>query len=250
MVRQLKQGVRHLEIDAWFETNLREWHVFHHFPDPISNGPPLLSQQLQEIAAWARANPAVAPTWISLDIKGCYRGMCGLPVKFSSLDNEDPNVGFEALQVADTAVKHNFGDLAVCVGELRRGDTCIQTGVKNHGWPTAKSLAGRFFFTVAESCWRADDDTSVLLKKGRFNNGVFDPQTVFFEAGEPEKAIQIVQEGYICRSLLFIHDSDHVNVDQGRFGDLLHAGVQFIATNCMKRVLDSDEYNNRVATIQ
>jgi len=166
LVHQLEQGVRHLEIDAWFELNSREWQMFHHLPDPLSNGPRLVAAQLQLIAQWAQQHSAASPVWISLDVKGLYKtGCCGVPIKFSSLDDEDPNTGFEALEILEGLVKQHFGDLAVCVGELRRGAGCLRDGVKEHGWPTLHSLAGRFFFTVAESCWRADDDSGVILKK-------------------------------------------------------------------------------------
>ena len=44
------------------------------------------------------------------------------------------------------------------------------------------------------SCWRADDDSSVILKKARLNDDrVFDGDAVFYETCEPEKAQQIVQ---------------------------------------------------------
>ena len=43
------------------------------------------------------------------ELYGCVQGLyttgcCGVPIKFSSLDDEDPNTGFEALEILEGVV--------------------------------------------------------------------------------------------------------------------------------------------------
>ena len=42
ILSQLKLGLRHVEIDAWYERSTSSWKVFHEFVDPLTNETPSL----------------------------------------------------------------------------------------------------------------------------------------------------------------------------------------------------------------
>ena len=88
------------------------------------------------------------------------------------------------------------------------------------------------------------DDCSVLFRKGRYDGQAFEECVVFYEeSSNIEKARQIVEAGFICRSCVLTHDEDHPT-DLDKLDRLLDVGVQYIATNSLGGVIEFEPYRH------
>eukprot|EP00658_Telonema_sp_P-2_P005271 TRINITY_DN11975_c0_g1_i2.p1 TRINITY_DN11975_c0_g1~~TRINITY_DN11975_c0_g1_i2.p1 ORF type:complete len:155 (-),score=31.16 TRINITY_DN11975_c0_g1_i2:52-516(-) len=104
---------------------------------PLSNGPELVAEQLQQIAAWSHQYPGTTkhePVWVSLDVKGLYHSCCcgsKLPRGgWHESDAADPAECESAMWAAERMIQGFFGDKAVSVQDLRRGCHSVRAGLQ------------------------------------------------------------------------------------------------------------------------
>eukprot|EP00658_Telonema_sp_P-2_P005270 TRINITY_DN11975_c0_g1_i1.p1 TRINITY_DN11975_c0_g1~~TRINITY_DN11975_c0_g1_i1.p1 ORF type:complete len:255 (-),score=37.06 TRINITY_DN11975_c0_g1_i1:95-859(-) len=220
---------------------------------PLSNGPELVAEQLQQIAAWSHQYPGTTkhePVWVSLDVKGLYHSCCcgsKLPRGgWHESDAADPAECESAMWAAERMIQGFFGDKAVSVQDLRRGCHSVRAGLQASGWPSIQELRGRFFFTSACVPGPSNPESVILVKsRWRQESPGQEPDACFYEAREVKVAREIVEAGFICRACLLIHDGDHEQ-DGDQFNKLRNVGVQYIATNCLQTVLEMNLVQNPV----
>lgn len=250
IIEQLEDGIRHVEIDIWFNMDTRHWEIFHHFPDPLVNVGTSVEAALRSISDWSLRNAEHVPVWICFDLKGAYSplGCQALATVLASSVEDDEHLPDGAIKIAEQLVDRVFGDRAVSTVDLQREAPCLRDAIKEYGWPTQRELAGRFFFTTAACCWGTTAATGRLLKRHRYteakeaNGGMLDPNVAFYEESNCEKVKELVEAGMCVRCCLFIHDKDHDTRDPGLLDELLPLGLQYIATNDVSIILAAQSF--------
>ncbi len=102
---QLEAGLRHIEIDVWFNRSRRTFEIFHEGIDRLSSVQGDLLPVLQDIYEWSVRTDAHFPLCINLDIKGAYGGFPFKYFRYPNLNKNDQDTSvFHTLEAAIRSV--------------------------------------------------------------------------------------------------------------------------------------------------
>ncbi|GAB5363430.1 hypothetical protein AAMO2058_000882400 [Amorphochlora amoebiformis] len=227
LVHQLNFGIRHIEIDLWFNKTLGIWEVFHECIDKLTVTPLLFSDVLSQIMTWSKSNQNHFPLTFNLDIKGAYiagtsymtpwllgRGFYG--------DKRDRYI-FEMLErevLAVWAIPKLVTPATIKTGTKSK---CLRDALANHGWPTVQECRGKTLFQLnlnEDRSSLADVITSTVFFKRGHNFLNPEPDAAWFETNDPDLAQSLSSKGLMIRAL-DVHAKDAAKL----------RGVQFVATN-------------------
>lgn len=128
-VQLAEQGVRKLELDAWFDSELLAHRVLHvPIVDPISSCD-LLTECLEIIRTFSDENPHHLPIFVFIE------------TKHSHIRPEDADIQLAAVE---SALDEVFaGERLISPDEVQRSHETLLSAVTEAGWPTLGQLRGR-----------------------------------------------------------------------------------------------------------
>lgn len=163
---QLRMGIRHIELDIWYNRTLQQWEIWHEVVDPLANSHFLLVDSLSVLHQWSCANREHFPININLDIKGGYRCCTSFLVPFvvgrglggAHKQDEVPERlkccaidvdAREAFACLDQEIRSVWQKPA-CFFEparvLTNGQMSVGDAIAQNGWPAARELKGSALF--------------------------------------------------------------------------------------------------------
>jgi len=182
-VDQLKIGLRHLELDVWFDRRSQCWRVFHEFIDPLTNGCPATFREcLERIRDWSLRvkGGKHLPLYLYVDVKGAYWGspfnMCAMlcgreggccPGTWGNFDNKMHDITAVSPEYVSmeseilAAFNGDYGSIFkpsdLVEGGGDEDESCksseiphasVRDALKANGWPTVGKLSGKVFFVL------------------------------------------------------------------------------------------------------
>jgi len=161
---QLRMGIRHIELDIWYNRVLGRWEIFHESVDPLALTHFRLEDALIFLHDWSVKNPNHFPLNFNVDIKGGYvprtsylvpyvfgRGLGGPDMqdevfcKCCAIDVDAQ----EAFTVLEDLIRKVWSDPAKIFEPswvLREGETSVGDAIARDGWPNVSKLKGTAMF--------------------------------------------------------------------------------------------------------
>eukprot|EP00658_Telonema_sp_P-2_P052420 TRINITY_DN4061_c0_g1_i1.p1 TRINITY_DN4061_c0_g1~~TRINITY_DN4061_c0_g1_i1.p1 ORF type:complete len:344 (-),score=59.29 TRINITY_DN4061_c0_g1_i1:775-1806(-) len=231
---QLDTGIRHLELDLWFNHSSRGWEVWHEAVDPLTTSPLRLVDTLRDLCGWSVGRPCHFPLWINLDLKGSYhartsiltpwmvgRGMQGDEAEdaLEALE-EQLGVGWEGGRIYSPAHQQTHDNCSTA-----RSSLCHQGG-----WPCVKQLQGHALFMInlygelSGVALKAKERLCYVRKSATV------PDVIYCEEGDAMQRSHTV----VRRSLLASgarRDKDSVQEARADLKELSRCGVHLVASN-------------------
>ena len=250
ILSQLKLGLRHIEIDTWYERNSSDWFIFHEFVDPLTNETPDRTRDcLIEIRNWSRSNPDHHPVYIYFDVKGAYyRGCSGMSKLFgfgnftSSSSSSSSNKTCPEYVNLDSLISSVFSNsqhvFRPCDLSLKKSSSSSSLKSRFNGWPRANSLRGRVFFVLNTTFGeRGSYDQlrpgAMMFRRCIDRDGFSDDKdSLFYETRNMDFAKRYLEQGYIVRTLLN-RTGDDVRLER-EITEAFRIGIQYIACDNLR----------------
>eukprot|EP00466_Bigelowiella_natans_P012457 jgi/Bigna1/85765/estExt_fgenesh1_pg.C_60049 len=254
LIDQLNTGIRHLEIDLWYNKSFGMWEVWHECVDRLTVSAPLLlicndaivggggagggskmvtplllRDVLSQLFSWSKSNQGHFPLSINLDIKGAYISgtsyltpwLLGRGFSHSKADRQI----FQALEreiLAEFPIPNLHTPASMLLGS---GTKTLREAIQKSGWPAVNALRGKTQFQLNLNGCRASLNTvipsSVFFKRGH-NFQDPEPDVGWFETNDPVVTKILIEKGYFVRAL-----DPH-----SKFGDTgKNPMAQYVATN-------------------
>jgi len=229
LIDQLNTGIRHLEIDLWYNKSFGMWEVWHECVDRLTVTPLLLRDVLSQLFSWSKSNQGHFPLSINLDIKGAYISgtsyltpwLLGRGFSHSKADRQI----FQALEreiLAEFPIPNLHTPASMLLGS---GTKTLREAIQKSGWPAVNALRGKTQFQLNLNGCRASLNTvipsSVFFKRGH-NFQDPEPDVGWFETNDPVVTKILIEKGYFVRAL-----DPH-----SKFGDTgKNPMAQYVATN-------------------
>eukprot|EP01064_Diplonema_japonicum_P033189 TRINITY_DN6480_c3_g1_i1.p1 TRINITY_DN6480_c3_g1~~TRINITY_DN6480_c3_g1_i1.p1 ORF type:complete len:374 (+),score=81.23 TRINITY_DN6480_c3_g1_i1:62-1123(+) len=148
---QLDQGIRHFEIDAWYDRTNDEWFMLHeNLIDQLTvdDAPASLHGSLERIYEWSKAHPDHFPLILNLDIKGSYTyGFAWAAPIFGRGLQTDSSYTPAAYQKVKDIVKSIWKPNKLFTPmDLKANATSgvsLRDYVRENGWPSVTDLKGK-----------------------------------------------------------------------------------------------------------
>ena len=245
ILSQLKLGLRHVEIDAWYERSSSAWNVFHEFVDPLTNDTPSsVVDCLREIRDWSQSNPDHLPVYIYFDIKGAYYRGCNGLAKLFGVGNFSGDSTYEYITL-DRMISHVFSSGVFRPCDLNLRPTGVGLKARFKEWPKASELRGRVFFVLNTTFGQRGsyDQLRPGAMMFRRSIGTHDADALFYETRDMRLAQKYLRDGYIVRTLLNRTNDDALLEKEIR--EAFRLGIQYIACDNLRvasRVFGNGRY--------
>jgi len=142
---QLQLGIRHVEIDIWYNSCASRWEVYHECIDPITTASFLFEDVLRYLHQWSVLNREHFPLSINIDIKGAYRPGTSYLVPWLLGRGGDIIVKSQAYGVLEAEVRRVWVAPAALLEPssfTQKGKTSVADGLRRQGWPSVRKLKG------------------------------------------------------------------------------------------------------------
>mmetsp|Transcript_2847 Transcript_2847/g.3912 ORF Transcript_2847/g.3912 Transcript_2847/m.3912 type:complete len:418 (+) Transcript_2847:47-1300(+) len=208
LIDQLNTGIRHLEIDLWYNKSFGMWEVWHECVDRLTVTALLLRDVLSQLFSWSKSNEGHFPLSINLDIKGAYTSgtsyltpwLLGRGFSHSAADRQI----FQALEreiLAKFPIPNLLTPASMLLGS---GTKTLRDAIQKNGWPSVKALRGKTQFQLNLNGCRAGLNkiipSSVFFKRGH-NFQDPEPDVGWFETNDPAVTKILIEKGYLVRAL-------------------------------------------------
>eukprot|EP00298_Acanthocystis_sp_HF-20_P028348 c7059_g1_i1.p1 GENE.c7059_g1_i1~~c7059_g1_i1.p1 ORF type:complete len:390 (+),score=114.90 c7059_g1_i1:36-1172(+) len=214
LTSQLEMGIRHLEIDVWFNRSTKKWEVFHESIDALSVAPFLFINALSEIHEWCNkySNYQHFPLIINIDIKGAYKSNLSFlypSLLGRSLSKKD-SIVFQYLENEILSVfqsKQIFGPKTMITSNSLQDNTLpLKLLLKDITWPSPKELKGKVIFMLniyqdRAECIDAANNRNIFFTRG----SIEDPRCVYIENYDShDSVLNFHNENGLVRSSAFV----------------------------------------------
>lgn len=243
---QLDAGIRHVELDVWFNRTLRRWEVWHECVDPITSAPWLFRDAISQIQKWSHQRPTHFPLIINIDVKGAY--LMGLSLMYPLFGRGVAALNGKSFRVLEEEILSVFK-----VDELFKPKDLDHPRLRvlaphtediarpsdlSFDWPLVKSLRGKILFQLNLYSDRSDcaahaDPFGVLWPRSDSLS-----HCLYAETRNAERAAFLRSRGYLVRSSVMSGVvKDRTLIDQYRAEGRVRAdqlkdlGVQLLASN-------------------
>ncbi len=256
LVEQLNMGIRHIELDLWFNMHLQRWEVWHECIDGLTVTPLLLSDTLSQLRSWSRGHRGHFPLCLNLDIKGAYRsGTSFLSFALGRVFAGRPGDAL-AFQLLEREILGEWGvtDLYTPATMLGGRFKTLRDALRDGGWPSVRSLRGKALFqlNVSGKVARVNEvfDSTVLFKRGHnFDRPRSD--VAWFETADAGRAARLAAQGYLIRALdphakrLAAPQTHYIATNHPTRLDCAPVSVMMSSSNGQDRTARSDSKESR-----
>eukprot|EP01059_Diplonema_ambulator_P020993 TRINITY_DN34976_c0_g1_i1.p1 TRINITY_DN34976_c0_g1~~TRINITY_DN34976_c0_g1_i1.p1 ORF type:complete len:341 (+),score=55.41 TRINITY_DN34976_c0_g1_i1:47-1069(+) len=205
LLAQLDNGIRHLEVDTWYNCTAGEWQVKHEnlLDDLTVHGTPeTLHDTLLQLASWCESRPDHFPLLVNLDIKGGYHEGLGwaAPLIGRGLGGAQDYTQQAYAELQRLAQKMWRPERLFTPREItgRHGAT-LRNAVESCGWPSVAALKGKTLlflnlYGTKQHAAHLADSSFFFIRGHDFAN---DSSTIYYECNYDLAA----QRNCISRSL-------------------------------------------------
>jgi len=154
LANQLNIGVRHIELDLWFNKSIQKWEIWHESIDRLTVTPLFLSDVLSHLMSWSKSHNNHFPLTFNLDIKGSYYAGTSyftpwlLGRGFSPNATKYDKYVFEMLEREILDIWHLPSLFTPASMLLETKSKCVRDAIENFGWPTVEQLRGKSMFQL------------------------------------------------------------------------------------------------------